>query len=180
MREEIEQWLRLKMVRGKYSAGLVSELTAHYVNRTLHVHMILDEIANLEGAAGAKRSMTEDAKPLGGPLAGLWHKHFMQPAYIAQNLKNYWTPKRLGRAARKYPTEQLLYQVILGGYAAKAGNAAPNAQPTLTGEWIVYAKQGGCNYYLTLGLHGHDLSIWERCKACAAEFPELIILRNAT
>jgi hypothetical protein len=48
----------------------------------------------------------------------------------------------------------------------------------LTGEWIVFAKQDGVNYYLTLGVHQDDEAIWRRCKACAAEFPDLRIIQK--
>jgi hypothetical protein len=87
MIDEMEEWLRLRVVSGRYSAGLLRELSGHYENRTLHVHMILDEIAALEGVRGSKPSITKPATMFRGPvLAGLWHKHFMQPGYIAQNL----------------------------------------------------------------------------------------------
>lgn len=178
MREELDEWLSLKMVSGKYSAGLVDELAAHYVNRTLHVHMVLDEIAALEGSRGAKPSSTKpEAQFRGRILRGLWHKHFMQPSYIGRNLQNHWTDQRLEQVTRDVPAHQLPHHLVLRGYTERAGNGAPDGSPALTGEWIVYAKHQGRHYYLTLGKHSdEDRRIWERCKVCAAEFAELGIL----
>lgn len=179
MREELEEWLSLQMVSGKYSAGLVDELTTHYVNRTLHVHMVLDEIAALEGRPGAKPSNTKsEALFQRRILKGLWHKHFMQPGYIGQNLQNHWTDERLEQLLRDVPTSRIPYDLVLRGYTERAGNGAPDAPPALTGEWIVFAKHDDLNYYLTLGVHGDDRRIWSRCRACAAEFPELSILKE--
>ena len=43
-----------------------------------------------------------------------------------------------------------------------------------TGEWIVFAKYKGENYYLTLGLHTeNDQEIYQRVASCKAEFPFL-------
>jgi len=56
---------------------------------------------------------------------------------------------------------------VQGGYLGRKDEGK------LTGEWIVFAVQGGTNYYLTLSRHGEDEAIWHRTKACAAEFPEL-------
>jgi hypothetical protein len=167
---EIEQWIALKLVTGKCSRILISELAIHMQRRTLHVHMILDEIGALEGAPGAKPSNTKQPKRLKyKPLKGLWHKHFMQPAYIYENIKNHWA-KRLEELA-DCPAENLAHKIVLSGYTDRSTKHA------LTGEWIVFAKHDGINYYLTLGRHGDDQQAWDRCRDCAQEFSELALLR---
>jgi hypothetical protein len=55
----------------------------------------------------------------------------------------------------------------MDGYKERSGAQA------LTGEWIVYAKHNGRNYYLTLGAHGDDQRILQRVRACCDEFPKL-------
>ncbi|MFH0295655.1 hypothetical protein AAFX91_00225 [Bradyrhizobium sp. 31Argb] len=180
MREEMEEWLALKTSSGKCSTGLLHQLVYHYENRTLHVHQILDEIAILEGVS-PKRSLTKPESELGRPpLRGLWHKHFMQPAYIAKNLVNYWNPEKLEQLEREVPRDRWIHHFVIEGYSQRAGNAPPSEglQPALTGQWIVFAKHQGINYYLTLGRHAEDEEIWRRCRACAPEFPDLSILQE--
>ena len=181
MQQEIEGWLRLRTVSGKFSSGLVGELTDHYVNRTLHVHKVLDEIATLEGALGSRRSNAKRATPFRGVvLFGLQHKHITQPGDIWQNLVNHWTQKdRYQQAVRAVPENQLHHHLVFGGYSARAGNAALGDSPLLTGEWsIIFAEHNRRNYYLTLGMHNDDERIWERCRACSPEFPELSFLKE--
>jgi hypothetical protein len=171
--EETEELVAISMVSGKCSRGLVLELDDHIQQRTLHVHMILDEIAALEGVAGAKPSITKPAtRFLHEPLQGLWHKHFMQPAYIAMNLSNHWTCERFQKLREETSIETLVHHLGVDGYTERAASAA------LTGEWIVFARQDNVNYYLTLGHHGDDEKIWRRCQACAREFGEIDILRE--
>lgn len=76
-------------------------------------------------------------------LRGLWHKHFVQPAGIWENLKNHWKKNgRLERAVRDVPQDHLLHHIAIVGYSDRAGNSSPNAKGKLTGEWtIIYAKQ---------------------------------------
>ena len=52
--------------------------------------------------------------------------------------------------------------------------AIAHAGCRLTGEWIVFAKAGGRNIYLTLGGHEEpDEAILECCLPAAREFGEL-------
>lgn len=170
--KEIEEWLALKLVTGKCSRELVCDLARHMQERTLHVHMILDEIGGLEGAPGSKPSLTKPATRFRHkPLKGLWHKHFMQPSYICKNLDNHWTPERLGKLAGE-PQTTWTYRIFMDGYRDRSRNRA------LTGEWIVFAKKEGANYYLTLGRHGDDQKIWHRCLTCAREFGEITLLKT--
>lgn len=68
---------------------------------------------------------------------------------------------------------ELGQRLVPDGYMERARNAK------LTGEWIIFAKQDNVAYYLTLGNHAEkDEAVWRRCKACAAEFPELQIIQE--
>ena len=45
-----------------------------------------------------------------------------------------------------------------------------------TGEWIVFAEVDDVKYDLTLGTHTEgDAAVFERVKACAVEFPEIMV-----
>lgn len=162
------------MVTGRCSTGLVRQLSDHLKRRTLHVHTVLDEIAALEGVRRAKPSITKPASLFQRPpLKDLWHKHFMQPAFLGKNLRLQLTVERFQKLFREKPIETLVHHLVLDSYSERAGNAA------LTGEWIVFARQHNVNFYLTLGTHIEgDHEIWKRCQACASEFKELDILRE--
>lgn len=177
---EIRGWLDLKMVTGRYSSGLVTELSCHVKGRTSHFFLILDEIGNLEGAPGAKPTNTKLAAPFEKPpLAGLWHKHYFQPQFMVRNILNHWTPKRLRtrsneilkdvRVPAEKKAEYLTHVMVTDGYFERSQVG------DLTGEWIVFARQDDMNYYLTLGVHGDDVAIQRRVMACCGEFPELDI-----
>jgi len=99
------------------------------------------------------------------------------------NIMNYWRPpdrfQKLWEKATagrenfdKDAIKLLSHGFIHDGYLERG------QRRELTGEWIVFAKQDGVNYYLTLGAHGDDEAIWRRCKACAVEFPEVRILQE--
>jgi hypothetical protein len=121
---EIEEMIQLKMGPGRYSRLLVRELYLGWITRTLHVHMILDEIAILEGRAGNKRSIFKpETKFKRAPLKGLWHKHFMQASYIWKNLQVFWSDEERLDQLRKLnlPPDQLLYQMVIGGYSRRTG-----------------------------------------------------------
>jgi hypothetical protein len=61
------------IVTGRYSTLLASDLDSHIRNRSLHSHLITDDIAALEG--GRKRSQTKPEKEYFKRkwLKGLWH-----------------------------------------------------------------------------------------------------------
>jgi hypothetical protein len=167
------------MVTGRYSAGLVRELE----NETENVSPIFEAIAALEGAKTATPSRTKEACPFdrGKWLKGLWHVHYTQAQFMRQNLELHWKPvDRLKRLIKDSFDGRELSQAIrdfskgfVEGYLQR-GN-----EKKLTGEWVVFAKQDGVNYYLTLGTHKkEDEAIWRRCKACAPEFPGLRIIQE--
>ena len=87
-------------------------------------------------------------------------------------IKNSFDGRELSQAIRDFSKR------FVEGYLQR-GN-----ERDLTGEWIVFAKQDGVNYYLTLGTHKKedgerdDEAIWRRCKACATEFPGLRIIQE--
>jgi hypothetical protein len=128
-------------------------------------------------------SRTKPARQFRGKwLKRLWHAHYTQAHFVVRNLECHWThyPDRLRRlvidsfGGREF-FEQAARDFSKGfvqGYIQR-GN-----EKKLMGEWVVFAKQDGVKYYLTLGTHTEDEAIWRRCKACAAEFPDLRILQE--
>ena len=85
--QDVCEWLDLKMRTGRYSIGLALELAWHMVARCYHVHTIYDESGILEGT-DTRESRTVEAAPFRRePLIGFWHKHHVQPYFIAENLR---------------------------------------------------------------------------------------------
>lgn len=174
IRENFDLHLR----SGRYSTGLVRELAEMLESRSGSVFAIFDEIAVLEGAPGARPSLTKPpAMFVRPPLAGLWHKHYHQASFLQQNVLNHWRANDFATHAEKTvneaatPKDKLMgafiHEFVLGGYRERS------RAHRLTGEWIVYARRHHVNTYLTLGTHGDDGAIFERVLACASEFPEL-------
>jgi hypothetical protein len=174
IRENFDLHLRT----GHYSTGLVGQLAEMLQSRSGSIFTIFDEIAMLEGFPGARPSLTKPptmfVRP---PLAGLWHKHYHQASFLPQNVLNHWRANDFGAHAEKIVDQSavpqdklmgaLIHEFVLGGYRERS------QAHRLTGEWIVYARQGDVNTYLTIGTHGDDAAIHERALACASEFPEL-------
>lgn len=174
----IRENLDLQLMAGRYSTVLVQELAELFECRSGNVFAILDEIAALEGAPGARPSLTKPPTMfVRSPLAGLWHKHYHQASFLHHNVWNHWrandfavhAAKTIGKAA--IPEDKLMgalvHEFVVAGYRERSESRR------LTGQWIVYARRGDMNTYLTLGIHGDDTAIYQRVLACANEFPEL-------
>ncbi len=145
---------------------------------------IIAEVQGLEGSAplvGTKPT-SQFERPT---LQGLWKKHYLVAgkASMAENIRRGWGRK-----------QRVLRQIIKESYNPMTAHLPPETVPKnianaaitdtyaersreqrLTGEWIVYAKCGGQNYYLCLARHGEgDSDILERIKrGCVDEFPFL-------
>jgi hypothetical protein len=156
---EVREWLVLKMVTGRYSSILVKELVRHMEQRTANVFTIYDEIEALERQQTARASRTKAARQFrGATLRGLWHKHYFQAAFLLQNLRNHWPEPKMAAlfetvigdttVAHHVRASRIAHGIVLEGYQTRA------QAREMTGEWIIYAKHSGTNYYLTLADHG--------------------------
>lgn len=180
----ISKHLRTRLTTGRCSSGLIAELEHRLVNRITNIFMITDEIAALDGASPARGTRTKPAAMFRRRLLkGLWHKHHLHSSLdaTAKNVANQWAraPETFEVPAGLTPEElwkvagEISHRIVLDGYQNRS-NAGE-----LTGEWLVYAKQDGVNYYLTLGTHTEgDEAVWTRCRACVGEFPDLQILQE--
>ncbi len=146
---------------------------------------ISDEIKSIEGVE--RRTSTKPATQFQRPpLKGLWHQHFFNPRFIPQNIGSHWklgsggSPELLEMFAEEMAAEEsgivtkglinrIAYRFIDGAFRDRASAGR------ITGEWIIFAKHEGKNFYLTVGLHGEDDAvIYERVmKWCKPEFPFL-------
>ena len=130
------------------------------------------------------------------PLKGLWHKHYGSSRFMGKNLTNHWklqdksTSKKFHEMAletsKSYGQNGFLptidSPIELRRFTADlaqnfiAGLKEREDSKELTGEWIVFAKHAGSNYYLTVAHHGEknrDRNILMRVRSCKTEFPFL-------
>jgi hypothetical protein len=177
-RREIDDWLKVKLSRGRCSDVMRSQLAAHYVNRTVDVHSVLREIWQMDGT-DPRRTSTPKGRALTHSLSGLMHKHYFHAPDILLNLINHWSKPSNQVQLRQISDEfdrdghvgKYLHALVLGGHVAR------HASRQVAGEWIVYARFARANYYLTLATHDeakeNQDAIWSRAQSCVTEFPEL-------
>lgn len=96
---------------------------------------------------------------------------------LKQGLKSYGLPimeamikdaeaKTEERYLEKSDIAQIIDDAVHGNYERRATDGR------LTGEWIVYAKHAGQNYYLCTGKHGADEIIRKKIETnCVSELP---------
>lgn len=139
--------------------------------------VVIDEIRNLENGDGNTETKlaTEFKHP---PLAGLWHKHFFSAHFLVQNMSNALKGGKLAalfeqvcNSGEPTITQKMCMEISHRMTHEPVEERARNKE--LTGEWIVFAKHGGRNYYLCLNRHeAGDQVIVDRIKEnCVSEFP---------
>lgn len=198
--DEMREWLNIKLTTGAFTQRLVCELAGHWcrmpqmfgnVPILIHCLAVLDQIGAMEGATQKRAAPTKPAREFPvGPLKGLWHKHWFQESFIPTNLllenekngeallykalnkhfgRNGWQGRPVADAAGI-----IAHAAVFDALENRAGSRSKSGRRRLTGEWIVFAKSGGRNIYLTLASHGEtDEEILARCQSATADYPEL-------
>ena len=162
-----------------------------------HVHSILDEVAHLDRG---RPTRTKRHEAMSGELAGFWHKHFLDPQFLARNLRDefernfdrYWHRDfaPLFEAETRRPVygsevddlfaKLFAHTMVIDPFEDRSGLRSRQAKPRMTGEWIIYAHDGNRRIYLTLALHSEtNESIIERLRATSEEFPVVLRLLTA-
>ena len=191
----LDEWLALKrgILRDRSYAHRVSLGLA---TRLLEVQdeygeydCVLRELDYLEDIRS--HSNTKQPKQFRkAPLHPFWHKHFAATKHMLPNIGIHWGVafgnngnRRLncmiGEIAKTdgdnpdiWPGK-LAHQFVIDAWKTRASSHA------LTGDWIVYAKYNGFNYYLDLATHAEarrrgDAAIFEKVRhSSRAEFPFL-------
>ena len=168
---EVRRWLNVKRSNGRYAHAFLVELAMNAVNQVVNVHAVYDEIGKLEGK-DLRPGMTKGPRQMRPPLRGLWHKHYFEPRFMPRNLSD--ETDRMVKDGRweamfaphygKYVHEfvdEITHKMVFAAYERRAQDRK------MTGEFIVYEKQGdGSHYYLTLGKHGE----WDAIRARVDEY----------
>jgi hypothetical protein len=143
-------------------------------------HDILRAIGDLE--RGEQRSGIKPPTQFKNmPLKGLWHQHYFSARFL---------PKNIHLELGKTGVEKLVNEVM---DPAKSTKITPemikelahrvihepletrSARKKLTGEWIIYLRVEGKNYYLCCNTHdAGDQFIYDRImENCVRDFPNL-------
>lgn len=171
-----------RIAKGRYSSLLVLNLMLLEQINGIDPTQVIEEIRALEGGRASLQTKAE-SRFTSKPLKGLWHKHFMPalPSVIAHNIMNHLgkngtrkiveevlSPEK-GPVVTKEMLDELSHRIVIGSMEGRA------SQEKLTGEWIVFAKENGANYYLGVWSHNAgDENIAGSIKsACVREFPFL-------
>ena len=150
---------------------------------------ILDELDFLEGRKQHTRTKAEEKfrKP---PLDLFFHKHFFSAHHLPRNIGVRWgiddgrsgnraldsMIERVASECGDDPDEwqaRLAHEFVMEAFNQRA------QQQRLTGDWIIFSKYNGENYYLAVVDHGvrgrdddQDLYDWLR-MSCEWEYPFL-------
>ncbi len=135
---------------------------------------VLDELDYLEGIRPGSRTKPEKQFTK-SPLNPFWHKHFFSAHHLVKNLSVRWNldikkqkdltamidddlivmingvAESYGEDCDKWPG-YIAHRLIVGGFEERT-----NEKWGLTGDWIIYAKYSGENYYLSLATHKEGL-----------------------
>ena len=168
----------------RYSYLLALDIFIEFHHGTLSPEEVVREIGFLE--TDPNKSRTKPAEQFERkPLQGLWHKHYFTAAHVAQNLLNQLAGKKgLMRMLNRIcpPDRREVFTEEMADETTFSTTQGPiferlNANE-LTGEWIVFTKHGGGNYYLCLAKHtkhsDDDNRLLARITDCCLEqFPFL-------
>jgi len=175
------------VVASRYSFLLLLQLFGTTQSGVLNPAKVVSQIRVLEGIEAVRglKKATQFKHP---PLQGLWHQHYLEDGLpsMARNIKKGigkfglpWLQQKIADAEasgeEKYVTTDDLAQIAHDAVASNWERLL-NSE-ALTGEWLIFAKHEGLNYYLSIGKHnsGDDLLRSQIDSVCLLEFP---FLRN--
>jgi len=188
-REQLQK-LKFESVRGRAYSERISVALAFRLLDTSDPYFdyfsVLDELEYLEGIRPTSRTKPEQQFTK-EPLFPLWHKHFFLAKHLVKNIGIRWNmhdggnkelTRMLNEVAEQYGGDcdnwpsYLSHRLVDQGFDERTARG-------LTGDWIIFAKHEGKNYYLDLATHEEALednvyALVQKLKGgCHAEFPFL-------
>jgi hypothetical protein len=166
----------------RISTVLLAQSFSCEINRIFDTSDLTHPIKALEGLSSCGGTGREEQfkHP---PLTGLYKKHFTSPRFLAKNLLNFIRSKEgrqhfnktwneataisgsmyIDETFTKYLTHHMVVDPI----------TIKSQSNTMTGEWIVFHKHDGANYYLALAFHGEKNDEIYKKLSLACEFDNL-------
>jgi len=167
-----------KVCPDRWSHLLAFDIYWHFHHGTVTPEEIIREIHFLE--TDPSKSKTKPAEPFRGSiLSGFLHKHYFTAVHLPKNLLNQISGTKFhqqlqnicGTDETQIPVEDIANKIA---YAATHGAISDRLDANkLTGEWVVFKKHQGANYYLCLGKHSDDdMHLKNRIHLyCIEQFP---------
>ena len=179
---DLFQILRISdSLQQRMSDLLIEQLRAGLVTNWIHPEKVMDEIYAADRGTTTRTGAADQFKH--PPLKGFWKKHFFQTSFMGRNLMNEWKMENprsgkfdnLHRTLNKTTKDPLQLSAMLAHNFVMDGFEKRSREGRLDGEWIIFAKHEGQNYYLTIAFHNEgDEVIFERISSmCAVQFPFL-------
>lgn len=184
--------LKAEALRGRPYANRVSLALAlrllHHADPYFEPRDVLTELDWLE--TDVSRSGTKPASPFQstGPLAGFWHKHFFSARHLLKNIAVRWNIDGGGNKAFMLMINEVAlehgqrptrwHRALAHRLTVEAFEERATAR-RLTGDWIIFARHCGTNYYLDLATHeeakkyGDERLLLKLRAGSSAEFPFL-------
>lgn len=166
----------------RLSTVLLTQAHSLSINRVFSTLDLTAPIKALEGLRSSCTTGPEDQFKH-APLTGLYKKHFTSPRFIPTNLSNFLASKDGARhfnkvwdkAAQVSGTQDidetfikyLTHNMVLSPIEIKSSSKRT------TGEWVVFHKHEGKNYYLTFGSHSETNDDIYKRIVLACEFDRL-------
>lgn len=169
-REELIMWANESVAfygidLTRVSTVLLAQSFAMKINRVINIFDLTQPIKVLEGLSSFDGTGPEEIFKR-APLTGLYKKHFTSPRFLVKNLSNFsqseFGKKHFQRkweeAARE--NESGVFDEAFARHIAHHMTLDPvrikSEAGRMTGEWLVFHKHEGKNYYLTFGAHDED------------------------
>jgi hypothetical protein len=167
-----------ELIPGRYSALFVFNLMNLERIFNIDTAPVIKQIMHLEGQ-GSGLQMKPATEFRGEHLKGLWHQHFfvVHPSALAHNIQNHLGKDGLEKLVSEHlPMGETVTASMLNAlsHAIVTESLEERADAEkLTGEWIIFAKDNGKNYYLSIETHEQrDEQIANNLRvACLPEFP---------
>lgn len=186
-REELINWASESVAffgldLSRISTVLLAQSYSYEINRVFDTFDLTHPIKVLEGLSSS--DSTGRAERFNHPpLTGLYKKHFTSPRFLVKNQLNFLRSKQgehhfnnvwdeaakisgshyIDNTFTKYLTHHMVHDPI----------AIKSASKKMTGEWVVFHKLDGVNYYLTIAFHGETNDKIYKRVALACEFDDL-------
>jgi hypothetical protein len=186
-REELLAWAgesvafyRLDLTR--ISTVLLSQAYSFEVNRIFDTFDLTQPMKVLEGVSSSDATPPAD-QFRHAPLTGLYKKHFSSARFLPTNLLNFLRSKEgnrhfnkaWGEAARASGSQYIdeIFLKHLSHHMVVDPVEIRSISNGMTGEWVVFHKYQGANYYLTFAFHTETNDDIYKRIVTACEFDNL-------
>lgn len=166
----------------RMSTVLLAQAYSFEINRIFDTFDLAQPIKVLEGISSSDATTPAD-QFRHAPLAGLYKKHFTSARFLPTNLLNFLRSKDGGRHFNKCWDEaaqvsgsQYIDEVFtkhLSHHMVVDPIEIKSASKEMTGEWVVFHKHEGANYYLTFAFHTETNDEIYKRVVTACEFDDL-------